>query len=71
MPFVYSEFTMYMQNQFRACSFVVTKAGILHYMPFFSYVHAPKWTVSDDPISLTHKWNSAIIFEQAINRFSK
>ena len=36
MPLTYSEFTMQMQNQLKAGSFVGTKAGLSHDMHFFS-----------------------------------
>ena len=31
----YSEFTMHMQNQLKSGSFVITKAGLPHYVQFF------------------------------------
>ena len=40
LPLTYSEFTVHMQNQLKACSFVGTKAGLSHYLPFFSYARA-------------------------------
>ena len=44
-PLTYSEFTMHMQNQLKAGSFVGTKAGLSHDVHFFSYARAMKWTV--------------------------
>ena len=38
----YSEFTAHMQNQLKAGSFVGTKAGLSHYVQFFSYERAMK-----------------------------
>ena len=40
LPLTYSEFTVHMQNQLKAGSFVGTKAGLSHDMQFFSYAHA-------------------------------
>ena len=45
LPLTYSEFTMYMQNQLKAGSFVGTKAGLSHYVQFVSYARAMKRTV--------------------------
>ena len=42
LPLIYSEFTVHMQNQLKAGSFVGTKAGLLHDMQFFSYAYAMK-----------------------------
>ena len=42
LPLTYSEFTMHMQNQLKAGSFVGTKAGLSHDMHFFSYARAMK-----------------------------
>ena len=42
LPLTYSEFTMHMQNQLKAGSFVGTKDGLSHDMQFFSYAHAIK-----------------------------
>ena len=42
LPLTYSEFTVHMQNQQKAGSFVGTKAGLSHDMQFFSYAHAMK-----------------------------
>ena len=39
---IYSEFTMHMQNQLKAGSFVGTKAGLSHDVQFFSYARAMK-----------------------------
>ena len=36
LPLTYSEFTVHMQNQLKAGSFVGTKAGLSHHMQFFS-----------------------------------
>ena len=38
----YSEFTVHMQNQLKAGSFVGTKAGLSHDVHFFSYARALK-----------------------------
>ena len=38
----YSEFTVHMQNQLKAGSFVGTKAELLHNVQFFSYARAMK-----------------------------
>ena len=38
----YSEFTVHMQNQLKAGSFVGTKAGLSHYVQFFSNTRAMK-----------------------------
>ena len=40
LPLTYSEFTVHMQNQLKAGSFVGTKAGLTHDMQFFSYARA-------------------------------
>ena len=40
LPLKYSEFTLHMQNQLKAGSFVGTNAGLLHDVPFFSFAHA-------------------------------
>ena len=40
LPFTYSEFTVHMQNQLKAGSFVGTKAGLSHDVHFFSYARA-------------------------------
>ena len=40
LTLTYSEFTVHMQNQLKAGSFVGTKAGLLQDMQFFSYAHA-------------------------------
>ena len=45
LPFIYSEFTVHMQNQLKAGSFVGTRTGLSHYVQFFSYARAMKWTV--------------------------
>ena len=42
LPLTYSEFTVRMQNQLKAGSFVGTKAGLSHYVQFFSYARAMK-----------------------------
>ena len=42
LPLTYSEFTVHMQNQLKAGSFVETKAGLLHDMQFFSCARAMK-----------------------------
>ena len=42
LPLIYSEFTGHMQNQLKAGSFVGTKAGLSHYVQFFSYARAMK-----------------------------
>ena len=42
LPLTYSEFTVYMQNQLKAGSFVGTKAALSHDMQFFSYARAMK-----------------------------
>ena len=42
LPLTYSEFTVYMQNQFKAVSFVGTKAGLSHDVQFFSNARARK-----------------------------
>ena len=39
LPLTYSEFTVHMQNQLKAGSFVGTKAGLSHDVPFFSVMH--------------------------------
>ena len=36
LPLTYSEFTVHMQNQLKAGSFVGTKAGLSHDVQFFS-----------------------------------
>ena len=36
LPLTYSEFTVHMQNQLKAGSFVATKAGLSHGVQFFS-----------------------------------
>ena len=40
VPLTYSEFTVHMQNQLKAGSFVRTKAGLSHDVHFFSYARA-------------------------------
>ena len=42
LPLTYSEFTVHMQNQLKAGSFVWTKAGLSHNVQFFSYARAMK-----------------------------
>ena len=42
LPSTYSEFTVHMQNQIKAGSFVGTKAGLSHGVQFFSYACAMK-----------------------------
>ena len=42
LPLTYLEFTVHMQNQLKAGSFVGTKAGLSHDMYFFSFVRAIK-----------------------------
>ena len=40
VPLTYSEFTVHMQNQLKAGSFVGTKAELSHDVQFFSYSRA-------------------------------
>ena len=40
LPLTYSEYTVHMQNQLKAGSFVRTKAGLSHDMPCFFYARA-------------------------------
>ena len=42
LPLTYSEFTVHMQNQLKAGSFVGTKAGLSNDVKFFSYARAIK-----------------------------
>ena len=42
LPLTYSKFTVYMQNQLKAGSFVGTKAGLSHDVHFFYYARAIK-----------------------------
>ena len=42
LPLTYSEFTVHMQNQLKAGSFVGTKAGLSHDVQFSSYAPAMK-----------------------------
>ena len=42
LPLTWSEFTVHMQNQLKAGSFVGTKAGLSHDVQFFSYARAIK-----------------------------
>ena len=42
LPLTYSEFTVHMQNQLKAGSFVGTKAVLSHDVQFFSYARAMK-----------------------------
>ena len=42
LPLTYSEFTVHVQNQLKAGSFVGTKAGLSYDMQVFSYAHAMK-----------------------------
>ena len=42
LPFTYSEFTVHMQNQLKAGSFVGTTAGLSHDVHFFPYARAMK-----------------------------
>ena len=39
LPFAYSEFTVHMQNQLEAGSFVGTKVRFSHGVPFLSLMH--------------------------------
>ena len=54
LSLTYSEFTVHMQNQLKAGSFVGTKAGLSHDVQF-SIMHV-LWNVRfwDDPTNLTH-----------------
>ena len=38
----YSEFTVHIKNQLKAGSFVGTKAGLSHYVQFYTYARAVK-----------------------------
>ena len=40
LPSTYSRFTVHMQNQLKAGSFVETKAGLSHNVQFFTYARA-------------------------------
>ena len=42
LPLTYSEFTVHMQNQLKAGSFVRTKAGLSHNVQFFVCARAMK-----------------------------
>ena len=42
LQLTYSEFTVHMQNQLKASSFVGTKAWLSHDVLFFSYARAKK-----------------------------
>ena len=42
LALTYLEFTVHMQNQLKAGSFVETKAGLPHCVQFFSYARAMK-----------------------------
>ena len=42
LPLTYSEFTVHMQNQLKAGSFVGTNAGLSHDVQFFSYARDMK-----------------------------
>ena len=42
LPLTCSEYTVHLQNQLKAGSFVGTKAGLSHDVPFFSYARAMK-----------------------------
>ena len=42
LPLTHSEFIARMQNQLKAGSFVGAKAGLSHYVQFFSYTRAMK-----------------------------
>ena len=42
LALTYLEFTVHMQNQLKAGSFVETKAGLSHCVQFFSYARAMK-----------------------------
>ena len=42
LPLTYSEFIAHMQYQLKASLFVGTKAGLSHYVQFFSYARAMK-----------------------------
>ena len=42
LPLTYLEFTVHMQNQLKAGTFVGTRAGLSHDMQFFSYARAMK-----------------------------
>ena len=58
-PLTFSEYTVHMQNQLKAGSFVRTKAGLSHDMQFFSYACAMKWTVLRWPYWLNAQANWA------------
>ena len=45
LPLGYSKFTVHMQNQLIAGSFVGTKAGLSHNVQFISFARAMKRTV--------------------------
>ena len=40
LPLTYSEFTVHMQNQLKAGSFVGTKAGLSHDLQFYDVAHS-------------------------------
>ena len=42
LPLTYSDFTVHIQNQLKAGSFVGTNGGLSHDMQFFSYASAMK-----------------------------
>ena len=42
LPLTCSEYTVHLQNQLKTGSFVGTKAGLSHDVPFFSYARAMK-----------------------------
>ena len=72
LPFVFSELTVYMQNQLQASSFVETKVGFSHDVPF-SLMHVLQKNGFDmTPLATRTSESGAIsiIFGQAIHCFS-
>ena len=73
LPLTYSEFSMHMQNQLKAGSFVGTKAGLLRDVIFFLLFTCYEMNGFEMTLLLNRTSESgaiSIIFEQAIHRFS-
>ena len=69
LPFAYSDFTVHMQSLLLPGSFVGTKAGFSHDVPFFS--HASRFELTLLALCASESSVISIIFEQDIHRFSK
>ena len=73
LPSAYSDFTMHMQSQLMAASFVGTKVGFLHDVPF-SLMHVHQnggFELTPPALCTSESGVISIIFEKAIHCFSK